>query len=44
LQRNNDAFVGRYVDTGDAGHGHSLLLPAQSRPPGDRSTRGASKR
>src|SRR3977135_516607 len=33
LQCNNDAFVGRYIDAGDAGHGHALLLPAQSRWP-----------
>jgi hypothetical protein len=25
LQCNNNAFVGRYIDTGDAGHGPSLL-------------------
>ena len=30
LQCNNDAFVGRYVDAGDAGHSYSLLLPAQA--------------
>ena len=28
LQCNNDPFVGRYVDAGDAGHSQSLLLPA----------------
>jgi hypothetical protein len=33
LQCNNDALVGRYVDAGDAGHSHSLLLPtATTRP------------
>src|SRR6266581_3145432 len=30
LQCNNDAFVGRYVDAGDAGHSYSLLLPARA--------------
>src|SRR5215471_6344236 len=28
LQCNNNPFVGRYIDAGDAGHSHSLLLPA----------------
>src|SRR6266446_4654776 len=32
LQCNNDAFVGRYVDAGDAGHSLSLLLPARAGP------------
>src|SRR5215475_9573547 len=39
LQCNNDAFVGRYVDAGDAGHSYSLLLPAQSVAASDRATR-----
>src|SRR5262249_43453788 len=30
LQCNNDAFVGRYVDAGDAGHSLPLLLPARA--------------
>src|SRR5713226_3356728 len=33
LQCNNDALVGRYIDAGDAGHGHSLLSPAQAKRP-----------
>src|SRR5215472_14835280 len=33
LQCNNDAFVGRYVDAGDAGHSYSLLLQAQAQRP-----------
>src|SRR5271166_2023974 len=33
LQCDNNAFVGRYIDAGDAGHVPSLLLPAQSKWP-----------
>src|SRR5215510_2920827 len=39
LQCNNNAFVGRYIDAGDAGHSYSLLLPAQSVAASDRATR-----
>src|SRR5258705_4981160 len=33
LQSNDDALIGRYIDAGDAGHSHSLLLPPRSKRP-----------
>jgi hypothetical protein len=44
LQCNNDAFVGRYVDAGDAGHSYSLLLPAQAKRPAIVPHEGGRKR
>src|SRR5215831_11435002 len=40
LQCNNNPFVGRYIDAGDAGHSHSLLLPAPNRAAGAHASRG----
>ena len=44
LQCNNDPFVGRDVDAGDAGHSQSLLLPAGSKRPAIVLTRAVRKR
>jgi hypothetical protein len=33
LQCDNDPFIGRYINAGDAGHSYPLLLPAQPKRP-----------
>src|SRR5262245_3849539 len=42
LQCNNDALVGRYIDAGDAGHGHVLLIAGSIEMAGDHSGRWRS--